>query len=127
MRTEIIRPIPYGSEILMNKVIWGHNYMIQTFDREDEKAKNHIALRRGPVMLAQENRLGYNVDDAIEIADDKKFIDVCINDKTEAPYLNIVEARVPLCNGESILVTDYASAGKLWSEENKMAVWMLTK
>ena len=55
------------------------------------------------------------------------FIDVCINDKTEAPYSNIVEARVKLSNGESILVTDYASAGKLWSEENKIAVWMLTK
>ena len=24
-------------------------------------------------------------------------------------------------------VTDYASAGKLWTEESKMAAWMLTK
>ena len=24
-------------------------------------------------------------------------------------------------------VTDYASAGKLWTEESKMAVWMLTE
>ena len=38
-------------------------------------AKNHIALRRGPVILAQK----------------------------------------------------YASAGKLWTEESKMAAWMLTK
>ena len=127
MRTEIIRPIPYGSQILMNKVIWGHNYMIQTFDREDEQAKNHVALRRGPIMLAQENRLGYDVEDAIEIAPDKKFIDVNVNCKPEAPYLNILEALVPLANGETMLVTDYASAGKLWSEGNKMAVWMLTK
>jgi len=127
MRTEIIRPIPYGSEILMNKVIWGHNYMISTFDREDEKAKNHIALRRGPIMFAQENRLGYSVDDAIEIASDGKYIEITVNEKQEAPYVNIVEARVPLSNGENILVTDYASAGKLWSEESKMAVWMLTK
>ena len=127
MRTEVIRPIPYGSQFLMNKVIWGHNYMIQTFDREDEQAKNHIALRRGPIMLAQENRLGYSVDDAIEIADNNRFIEISVNDKSEAPYSSIVEARVPLKNGESMLVTDYASAGKLWGEDNKLAVWMLTK
>ena len=32
-----------------------------------------------------------------------------------------------LTNGKTMLVTDYASAGKLWNEESKMAVWMLTK
>ena len=42
--------------------------MIQNFDREDPIAKNHIALRRGPLMLAQENRLGYSVDKPVDIA-----------------------------------------------------------
>ena len=60
MRTKAIYPISYGSEILMNKVVWGGNYMISTFDREDPIAKNHIALMRGPVMLAQDTRLGFD-------------------------------------------------------------------
>ena len=29
-----------------------------------------------------------------------------------------------MVNGKNV-VTDYASAGKLWTEESKMAAWML--
>ena len=128
MRTEAIFPTPYGTDILMNKVIWGHNYMVSTFDREDPLAKHHVALRRGPVMLAQENRLGYSVDDPIEveIAADG-YVNVTLPTVASSPYPCVVEALVPLKNGGQMLVTDYASAGKLWNEESKTAVWMLTK
>ena len=126
MRTEAIYPIAYGNQVLMNKVVWGHNYMIPTYDEEDPIAKNHIALRRGPVMLAQENRLGYSVDDAVEIKVDDGYVDATISEK-DIPYNCIVKAEVPLANGSYMTVTDYASAGKLWNEESKMAVWMLTK
>ena len=44
-----------------------------------------------------------------------------------APYKHIIEVRVPLTDGSTMTVTDYASAGKLWTEESKMAAWMLTK
>ena len=127
MRTKAILPIPYGEEILMNKVIWGLNCMIPTYDIEDPKAANHIALRRGPVMFAQENRLGYNVDKpvSIEVSEDG-FVDVEICEG-KAPYKSVIEAKVPLTNGKKMLVTDYSSAGKLWTEESKMAAWMLTK
>lgn len=126
MRTETIYPIPYGHQVLMNKVIWGHNYMIPTYDEEDPIAHKHIALRRGPIMLAQENRLGYNVDEPVEIKIDNGYAEIC---KTERniPYNCIVKLDVVLENGEKMTVTDYASAGKTWTEESKMAVWMLTK
>ena len=127
MRTEAIRPIPYGHQVLMNKVIWGHNYMIPTYDEEDPIAHKHIALRRGPIMLAQENRLGYSVDQPVEIkigADG--YVDVKNSDK-DIPYACIEAFEVPLCDGSTMTVTDYSSAGKTWTEESKMAVWMLTK
>lgn len=128
MRTEAMYPISYGTQILMNEVIWGHNYMISTFDREDPIAKNHIALRRGPVMLAQENRLGYSVDEPIDVkVNSDGCVDVVIPDTDSAPYAHIVEVKIPLTDGSKITVTDYSSAGKLWTEESKMAVWMLTK
>lgn len=127
MRTQAILPIPYGEQILINEVIWGANYMIPTFDREDPIAHRHIALRRGPIMLAQENRLGYSVDEPIEVAvNPDGYVDVSLTEN-EAPYKSILEARVPLTNGKTMLVTDYSSAGKLWNEDSKMAVWMLTK
>ena len=127
MRVQAILPIPYGEQILMNEVIWGANYMISTFDREDPIAHRHIALRRGPVMLAQENRLGYSVDEPVDIAvNPDGYVDAELAEGL-APYKCILEAKVPLTNGKMMLVTDYASAGKLWNEESKMAVWMLTK
>ena len=35
MRTECIKPISYGHQVLMNHVIWGTNYIIPTYDEED--------------------------------------------------------------------------------------------
>ena len=125
MSTHAIYPTPYGTDILMNKVIWGANYVIPTFDKEDPHAKNHIALRRGPVMLAQDSRLGYSPDTPISI-NIAACGDVRVNITDCQAYPNIVAVNVPLSNGDFITVTDYASAGKLWSEESKMAVWMLT-
>lgn len=128
MRTQALRPIPYGHDILMNKVIWQHDYVVPYYDVEDPLAAHHIALRRGPIVLAQENRLGYSVDDPVEIAVDADgYVDVALPETDTAPYPHIVEACVPLKNGASMTVTDYASAGKLWTQESKMAAWMLTE
>ena len=123
MSTQAIKPIPYGAEILMNRPIWGANYVIQTFDKEDPLAKKHIALRRGPVMLAQDNRLWHSVDEPIRVkVSDGGLVDVCSTETSAYP--NIIAVKVPLENGTYMTVTDYASAGKLWTEESKMAVWM---
>ena len=48
-----------------------------------------------------------------------------LTDKAIA-YKSIVTAEVPLSDGTYITLTDYSSAGKLWNQESKMAVWMLT-
>lgn len=126
MRTEAIYPIPYGTQILMNTVIWGHNCVIPTYDKEDELAKKHVALRRGPIMLAHENRLGYDIMEPIDIeVNEAGYVDVTLTDEN-IPYDYIVAVNVPLKNGKKIMLTDYSSAGKLWNEESKMAVWMVT-
>lgn len=126
MRTEAVYPIPYGHEILMNKVIWGANYVIPTYDEEDPIAKNHLALRRGPIVLAQENRLGYSVDEPVDIkVESDGYVLTTIPEKEIAPYEHLVELEVPLTDGTKMHVTDYASAGKLWNEESKMAAWIL--
>ncbi len=128
MRTECLVPIPYGNQVLMNRTVWGANYMIPAYDEEDPLAKHHRALRRGPVILAQENRLGYSVDEAVELlVGEDGYIEVTFPEKNLAPYENILELEVPLADGRKMHVTDYASAGKLWTEESKMAAWMLVK
>ena len=55
MTTKVVRPVSYGHQVLMNKVVWGANYIIPTYDEEDPLAKHHLALQRGPIVLAQEN------------------------------------------------------------------------
>lgn len=128
MRARAIYPIPYGGQVLMNKVIWGFNFMIPTFDREHPSTKNHIAIQRGPLMLAQENRLGYNVDDAVSVkVNEDGYVDIVIPKEKTAPYACELEAQIPTTDDGYFTVTDYASAGKLWTEESKMAVWFNTK
>ncbi len=128
MRTQALHLISYGHDILMNKVIWAHDYVVPYYDVEDPIATHHIALRRGPIVLAQENRLGYSVDEPVDISVGADgYVDVTLPQTDTAPYPHIVEACVPLKSGASITVTDYASAGKLWTQESKMAAWMLTE
>ena len=128
MRTRAIRPIPYGKDILMNAVNWRYDYVLPALDFEDPMAHRHMALLRGPITLAQENRLGYSVDTPVEIdVDSDGYVNVEIPETDIAPYAHILELRVPLTDGTKMTVTDYSSAGKLWTEESRMAAWMLTK
>ena len=128
MTCRAILPIPYGSQFIMNKIVWGANYMVQTYDEEDPLAHRHIALRRGPIMFAQDNRLGYSVDDPVDIAvNEDGSVNLSFPENDKAPYTHIIEAEVPLTDGSKMTVTDYASAGKTYDDRSKMAVWFLTK
>lgn len=128
MRTKAVYPIAYGHDILTNKMADGVEHMIPVYDEEDPLACRHIALQRGPVILAQENRLGYSVDDPIKVAvKDDGYVDTSVPECEIAPYKHILELEVPLADGKKMHVTDYASAGKLWTKESKMAAWMLTE
>lgn len=127
MRTEAIKPTPYGEQILMNKVVWEHNYIVPTFDREDPLAKHHVALRRGPLMLALDSRLGIDPENPVSInIGDDGYVDAIIPEADLAPYRHIVEVSIPTKDNSYFRVTDYASAGKLWTEESKIAVWLRT-
>ena len=126
MRTQVLHPEPYGHQVLMNKVVWGANYIVPTYDREDPAAKNHIALRRGPLILAQDSRLGYSPDTPISLAEHNgDTIDAASAPAEAAPYPCMVNLQIPLEDGKTMPVTDYASAGKLWSAQSRMAAWML--
>ena len=126
MRTEALYPISYGKQILMNKFIPGKNYVIPTFDEEDVKARKHIALRRGPIMLAQDSSLGYDLDAPIDVkVNPDGFVDTAVLEDEEKDQENIIMAKIPLKNNKSITLVDYASAGKNWTDE--IAVWLLTK
>ncbi len=127
MRTRVTLPIYYGSQVLMTKVIWGKNYVIPEYDAQDPQAMDRIALTRGPIALAQDSRLGWDLykPAKIKIREDG-FVDAQISNAPIAPYSTILEVTVPTENGE-IHLTDYSSAGKLWSDDCQIAAWILNR
>lgn len=126
MRTKVIYPFPYGEQLIMTKVLWEKNFVIPKYDKEDPLAKKHVAFQRGPIMLAQENRLGYSVDEPTDFCLEEDYVNAIVHSEHTVPYKTIVEVDVPLKSGKKMKLIDYASAGKLWNNESKMAVWMLT-
>ena len=92
----------------------------------DGCSKSRISLRRGPVMLARDSRLGYDIESPIQVDCNEDGAAKATPCNT-APYPCMVQVNVPLLNGEHITLTDYASAGKTWSEESRVAVWMKTE
>lgn len=128
MRTQALHTRSYGSQILMNKVIWGQNYIISTYDKEHPKAKDYIALRRGPIVLAADERLGYDATDVfpVAIANDGS-VSTTLPKRSRVPFEHIVEMEVPLLDGRFFTMVDYASAGKKWNNGFRMAAWIAMK
>ena len=127
MRTEVVRPIVYGGQMICARWVSKEDYVIPEYDEQDNQSKHRLAFRRGPLMLAQENRLGYDVETPVDIdAWDKEYVDTPFADSEKIPYKHMVAVKLPLKSGEYMTVTDYASAGKLWDDDTKLSVWMLT-
>ena len=124
MTAEIIRPIPYGTQILMNKVIWGANsIVVPTFDREDPEAKHHFALRRGPIMLARDEDFEEDIETAILPKTENGKVELAL--LTTLPETQLTVA-LTLEKGEKLTLCDYASSGKR-DENHRSAVWMKSK
>lgn len=85
----------------------------------------YIALRRGPIVLAADARLGYAPAAVkLDIADDES-VEACACDAPE-----IADSRLCVgikCGGEVRRFVDYASAGKTYDEASAMAAWLCTK
>lgn len=129
MRTKCIHPIGvgYGKDELHINVDWANNCIIPSEYIEDPKSRYHIALRRGPLMLGGDNRLGYSVDTPIcpNEADDGT-VEAQLLNTDDMPYPCMIAVSVPLKDGTAITLTDYASVGKTWDETSRCAVWLPT-
>lgn len=128
MRTKAIRPVSYGEQILMNKPCWKAKYIAPNYDVEHPDAKKHVALQRGPIILAQDSRLGYCMDVPAPIrVNEEGYVDAVPAESAFVPFKSMVQMIVPLENGTEMKLVDYGSAGKLWTEESKLAAWIRTQ
>ncbi|MBE6689199.1 MAG: hypothetical protein E7588_08015 [Ruminococcaceae bacterium] len=91
----------------------------------DKNSRYHVALRRGPIVMARDKRLGEDLEKPVDILYGKDGY-VELTPKKTAKFDTLVEYSVPTSDGE-ITVIDFASAGKTWDEDSIMTVWMPTK
>lgn len=125
MRTEVIRPISYEPQMIMTNVLWAYNYQTARYDVQDPIATEHYAFRRGPVVLSQDSRLGSDVFGKTEIDVTKDYVDAALT--ADVPYSCMVGVTVPVKDGGAVTLTDYASAGKLYTDESAIAAWIRIK
>lgn len=124
MRTRVIKPYSNPKDIIF---VGGKKKYIQPIPSvvlETEDAKYHIALKRGPIVLARDARLGEDPTDPVNIAYDENGV-VDVKTSNSAKYPTLVEFKVPQKDGSEFTVTDYSSAGKVWTDV--YACWLPTR
>lgn len=92
---------------------------------EIPESQYFVALQRGPITLAMDSRLG---DDLLAPQDIKADADGYVDVKASATadFSTLVEFEVPLTDGSTIHMVDYASAGSAWKSA-MISVWIATE
>lgn len=126
MRARVIHAPGCGHDILMTAKVWNLDISYPTVFDETPEAKFHIALKRGPVVLARDARLGEDVDKAVDIKYDIDGV-VEVEPTENTGFECMMAYKVPEVHGGYFTVVDYSSAGKTWDESSKMGCWFPTR
>ena len=91
---------------------------------QSPEARNFVSFRQGPITLATDRRLGRNPNRAVKLSlHSGESVRSCQVDPRRIPYpcMNACIVKLP---EEEVLLTDYASTGRLWSKESESAAWI---
>ncbi len=92
----------------------------------DENSKYHVALRRGPLILARDARID-DLHRPVDIAEDADGCAEEVLPATAPDFLHNVALLVKQNDGSYLPVIDYASAGSTWDNRSLMSAWMHTR
>lgn len=124
MPVRVVRPVSYGTDILMTKMIWDYDYIVPVFDREDPLAKKHIALCRGPITFGADSAAGFDFARPAEILaapDGTAYAELL-------PPADGAQVTISVKTAAgSLALSDYASAGRPFAAENLAAAWILNE
>lgn len=87
---------------------------------EDINAKNHIALKRGPIVLARDERFKEDIEKPVAVLNTEEGVKISFSN--DAKFQTWVELKAMQENWEEIHLIDYSSAGKDWN--SYMATWL---
>ncbi len=92
----------------------------------NENSKYHVALYKGPVVLARDARLGEQIDSVVDVDEDSDgFVKYEMSETADFPVN--MEYRIKNKDGSYFTVIDYASAGKTYDRDSVMTAWLATK
>ncbi len=109
-----------GDEITLSLDMSITRILPEDFGVSSQEA-SYIAFRRGPLVLCRDARLGQNVDAPIMLEDEDVF-----QPDGNVPF-NHLTAWTLRTRQENVRLVDYASAGKTWTEESRIAAWIPVK
>ena len=126
MRLRALRPLPWEEDDIydnfsqtLGKVKVYHDVHRDEYDR-------HVCLRRGPLTLCADERLG-KAPDSVFSFEEKNGVPVlaglCENTFADAEPC-MVQCELRLSDGETARLIDYASAGRDW--KSRIAAWLPT-
>ncbi len=113
-------------DVLITKIVWKYDVSLPVVVEASTDAGDHIAIERGPLVMARDARLGEDVDRPVDIVYDEKGR-VELTHSQSAAFERQIEYRVPQQNGSPFTVIDYASAGKTHDDTSRYGCWLPTK
>ncbi len=124
MTPTVHRPEIQPSDYLLVDVKHKEQYIVGRVVNSSDDAKNYVAITRGPLVLAGDERLASVDTEPIELwYDIYDKIDITATKK--AKFDTLCEFSVKLKDNKKITLVDYASAGSDWTK--KCAAWLKTK
>ncbi len=126
MESKVIDAPVDPRDVLVTKHLWKYDISLPVVVEASPDAKDHIAIERGPLVLARDARLGENVDAPVDVEfDEKGRVELIRSDR--AGFDRQLEYSVPQRDGSSFTVIDYASAGKTHDDASRYGCWLPTK
>ena len=133
----IQKEVTPGSYAVIDRVWQNDDYITVKFDMrcrlisavpdpKDPCSGYHVALKKGPLVLARDRRLGEDIEHIVNFTPDADGCVACT--KTEAKYVKSLCAFLMTdSTGYEFTVIDYASAGSTWEEDSMTTAWLPTK
>lgn len=125
MSMRALRPEKWERDLIVADYRWPANYMVPRVIEAPADIGDYVALRRGPLMLAADRRLGREPEEPVSVlCGEDGRIDA--EPLAETPFPCMAAFSVPQTDGTFFPAADYASVGKTMDERSRCAVWFPT-
>ena len=122
---EITRLWAMGDEIALEFDMRCAIVLPEDSEYSDKNSKYHVALRRGPLMLARDARLPGDIESIVDFSKYEKDGYVpCVPATADFDHFYCFD--VTQSDGSTVRMVDYPSAGRTWDRKSLTTVWMPT-